>query len=439
MNTGSSTTASTDMRSFQGQVIDGRYQINEFIAEGHFGAVFRGEQMFLGCPTRQVAVKLSKHTGIKPEQAREIFADIFVLAQAMDEMRDSDARHHLVHVYDAGLTPALDHRAYIVMEYVPGATLEEQFRSYKKVSAPQLLAWASQIAKGVGGLHRLPSPLVHRDLKPDNVLLGVDNTVRIVDFGLTARLNAMGKVPGVAGTLKYMAPETHMGQSEPASDVYSIGLMLYEGLTGVLPFDHLIPPLELPVSCHAQWLHEHKQRIHITPPSALNNTVSRELDSLILRCLKFSPSERWRNGGDLFKGIDALLHPSSLLPDAAALEEARRLRAANQLPEALAAFERGLSAPQPQAEVRVELLNESSELLEHLKRFNEAADKLTRLWSMIEHSGSLLPQSEERAALLDRLASLLHQAGRSFQAQQITDKRRTLFSMVPRSMGDPAR
>jgi eukaryotic-like serine/threonine-protein kinase len=418
-----------DMRSFKETTLAQRYFLEKYIAEGNFGAVFLSKQMFLDQPARRVAVKLSKHTGIRLEQARELFADVFVLAKAMDEMRDAVARSRLVHVYDAGLAEAQDHRAFVVMEFVEGTTLGEQIRSRERVPAFKLLNWAREIAQAISGLHRLPKPLVHRDLKPDNVLLGLDNAVRVVDFGLTATLDEHGLVPGVAGTYQYMAPETTQGKSRPASDIYSIGLILYKGLTGRLPFDELVVPFHLSPPEQKRWLYNRKQDFVIEPPFKLNNTVSHELDALVLRCLAFDADQRPRDGQELLSALDEL-EAEPPWPDAVALKEGRALVARD--PEgALAVFDRGLGVPQPHPAVQAELLRESAALLEQQGRFKEAADRLVRLWSLIRDSGTLIPLAKERAALLHRISRLYRRAGNGYQADRFELDRKQQFPRVP--------
>jgi serine/threonine protein kinase len=299
----SHTIPSVDLRSFEGKILRESYLLQKYIGEGVFGAVFKSEQSFLGVPARRVAVKLSKHSGISINTARIIFADAFLLAQIMDQMMDAQARSRLVHVYDMGILPEEDHRAFIVMEYIQGTTLTQQFALFRRVPAVLLLKWAQQLCHALADLHRLVPPILHRDLKPDNILLGLDHTLHIVDFGLAARLLHQGYTPGVVGTLSYMAPETTQGESVPASDVYSLGVILYEGLTGQHPFAHLFPPPDLPAWSHCDWLYRQKSTNRLTPPSFLNNTVSATLDTIVLRCLEFHVHRRYQNAGDLLRDL----------------------------------------------------------------------------------------------------------------------------------------
>jgi len=99
------------------------------IGQGNFGVVYLGEQAFFDEPVRRVAIKVCKHPDITPETARKLFRDAFMLAKVMDKMTDTEARSHLVHVYDMGLAPELGNRGYLVMEYIEGTTLYRQFSS----------------------------------------------------------------------------------------------------------------------------------------------------------------------------------------------------------------------------------------------------------------------------------------------------------------------
>ncbi|MFJ4711300.1 serine/threonine-protein kinase [Streptomyces sp. NPDC088785] len=299
----------TDLREFLGRVIDGRYLLREWIGGGGFGAVFRSDQYVLGRAVRPVACKVSRRPGLTERTAGELFADVLVLADVMGTMTDLEARRHLVHVYDAGLAHDLGGRAYLVMEYVQGGTLAAEFARMERVPPRLMVKWARQIAVALRGLHCLLPPLLHRDLKPDNVLLGQDRAVRLIDFGLAARMRATGQADGVAGTTRYMAPETAGGAGLPASDLYSLGLLLYEGLTGRPPYAHLAAPLDLPDRALAQWLVEAKRAAPPVRPSSVEAAVPPELDEIVMRCLELRPEDRFRTADEVIAALDALPGP----------------------------------------------------------------------------------------------------------------------------------
>jgi eukaryotic-like serine/threonine-protein kinase len=402
-----------DLHAFEGRTLQGTYLLRTHLGEGNFGAVFLSEQRFLGVPVRRVAVKLSKHVGMDVDTARSVFADAFLLAEAMDQMTDAEARSHLVHVYDVGLAKDADNRGFLVMEFVEGTTLQAQFRSYTRVPAPLLVKWARQICLAMKGLHALSPPVLHRDLKPDNVLLGLDRSVRVVDFGLAAKLVNLGFVPGVAGTTAYMAPETMRGASMPASDVYSIGLMLYEGLTGRLPFSHLIAPGDLPKELHLDWLHDARRALVVAPPSTLNATVPRHLDPIVLRSLAFAPHERFQNAGELLEALTAGAPAASAGSDA--LGEGQRLRRDANPQGAREALERALGAAGVPRDERYALLVELGTVLDELGNHLDAAGRLAEAWNLARDT-TVLRSRAERAALLDRIAETYRRAGNQYQA-----------------------
>lgn len=404
-----------DMKSFEGKTLQRKYLLEEYKGGGNFGAIFKSYQQFLGVKVRRVAVKLSKDTGFDIDKAKDIFADVFMLAEAMDEMTDAEARSHLVHVYDAGILPEESNRIFVVMEYIQGTNLAQQFESFHcRVPANLLLKWTHQICCALKGLHTLVPPLIHRDLKPDNILLGIDLNVRVVDFGLAARLMYKGYVPGSIGTIKYMAPETIKGESVPASDVYSIGLVMYEGLTGQLPFAQLIPPVNLPQPMHIDWLYKQMSTIRPSPPSSLNNTVTSQLDAIVLRCLKFNPSERFSNAGELLKALDNL-YTSQQDSDVSALNEGRRLKAAGDLNGARRMFEQGLTVASSSKETRFALLRELGEVLVVLKECPKAVERLVEAWKLAENS-AILRRLQERTLLLEDIAGASRLCGNDYMA-----------------------
>jgi len=412
---GNSSNASSDvdMRSFTGKTLKESYLLQEYIFEGNFGAVYKSEQYFLDVPVRRVAVKISKEVNIDINKAKDIFADAFLLAHAMDEMDDAEARSHLVHVYDVGILRELDNRLFVVMEYIQGTTLAAQFESYKRVPANLMMKWARQICQAVAGLHDMIPPVLHRDLKPDNILMGIDRTVRVVDFGLAAKLMHHGYVPGVAGTTAYMAPETMKGESIPASDVYSIGILLYEGLTGSHPFGHLVPPIDLPKSLESDWIYNEKGKIKPALPSKLNNTVTPEIEGVIMRCLEFNASRRYVNAGAL---LGALQQKEKAEPvDVQALQEGKELMAANDLEGARAILEIGMSKASSSKENRFHLTRNLAEVMDRSEEHAEAVAKLVEAWKLTK-SGAILRTREERAQLLEQIVQAYRKIGNEFQA-----------------------
>ncbi len=278
-----------------GQTIAGRYRLNAVQASGAFGTVFHAHQYFCSRFMRPVAVKVSRQSGLTEENAPGLFGDAIVLARLLAEGdHDHEGRAHLVQIFDMGLLPEHDDRAYLAMEYVDGSPLLSHMRAAGRFSVATGLRFVKQICRALSLVHAQGA--VHRDLKADNILVDRRGVVRVVDFGLAAFADErIGFVPGAMGTFTYMAPETVYGRSTPASDVYSLGLLLYELFTGGGP--HLSAPWrndEKDDRCDENY--RIKKSFRFDPPSQAQNEIRNDyrwLDALILRCLETEPERRF--------------------------------------------------------------------------------------------------------------------------------------------------
>jgi eukaryotic-like serine/threonine-protein kinase len=209
-----------------GLILDDRYQLGEPIAAGGVGQVWRAADLLLD---REVAVKL-----LRPEYADH--PDTLERFRAEAKHAGSLTHPCVARVYDYGSAgPAIP--PYLVMEYVNGPSLADML-AVDPVHPVLALDVAAQAAAGLDAAHRIG--LVHRDIKPGNILIGADGLVKITDFGIAhAAGSAPITGPGlVMGTTQYMAPERIAGgQATPASDLYALGILIYECLTGLPPFD----------------------------------------------------------------------------------------------------------------------------------------------------------------------------------------------------------
>jgi serine/threonine-protein kinase len=292
-----------------GQTLAGKYKLVEVRAAGAFGTVFRGEQSFCGHFLRPVAVKVSRQTGLDDESAPHLFGDAIVLARLLagdgPAGADDEGRRHLVQIHDMGLLPEHDGRAFVVMEYVDGLPLVSHMRAAGRVSVAIGMRFVKQICRALALVHGQGA--VHRDLKADNILVDRRGVVRVVDFGLAAFADPqLGFAPGEMGTFTYMAPETLHGRTTAASDVYGLGLLMYELFTGGGP--HLSAPWRTDDGDHRDEHLRLKQSLAFRPPSEVQNEIRNDyrwLDGLILRCLECDPARRFADAGRLLAAIEA--------------------------------------------------------------------------------------------------------------------------------------
>src|ERR1039457_4245101 len=253
-----------------GTLLGGRYRLDAQIGRGGMSTVYRAFDIVL---ERPVAIKLMH---------REIASDSDQLERFRREARSvAQLSHpHVVTVIDAGEEPSPDgqHAAgaggvgtpYIVLEYVDGETLKELIRREGPLDIPQAIAYAIEIARALGAAHeRL---IVHRDVKPQNVLIGVEGGAKITDFGIARTLTEEGLTMDgrVLGTTDYVSPEQAIGQSVTGqSDLYSLGIVLYEMLTGTVPFSG-----ETPVAVAMKHVREDVPDVQLVRPEVSAATAS---------------------------------------------------------------------------------------------------------------------------------------------------------------------
>src|SRR5665811_1010677 len=212
------------MSTLLGTSLNGRYRLEARIASGGMSTVYRALDEIL---ERQVAVKLMN---------REIASDSDQLERFRREARAvAQLSHpHIVGVIDAGED---DGRPYIVFEYIEGETLKDRIRRLGRLPIAEAVAYAIEIARALGAAHA--RHIVHRDVKPQNVLIDEEGSAKVTDFGIARTLDEDGLTADgrVLGTTDYVSPEQALGQYvNGQSDLYSLGVVLYEMLTGEVPF-----------------------------------------------------------------------------------------------------------------------------------------------------------------------------------------------------------
>ena len=262
----------------------GQYEVQDFIGQGAMGLVYRAYHVQL---QRTGAVKVLQ--GIAPDP--DTTARFRHEAQAIAQMRHPN----IVNVYDFG---EHDGVPYMIIEFVPGGSLANRL-SNGPLDAATALKYLRGIAAGLDHAHALG--IVHRDVKPANVLLEKDDTPVLADFGLAKLMqgSSLKSMTGVTtGTPAYMAPEQVTGtRVGPAADRYALATMAYEMLTGVIPFDGegLMEVL---------YAHVHREPI---PPSARNSALGPRVDAVIMRGLAKDPNARWESCTAMIDALGAAL------------------------------------------------------------------------------------------------------------------------------------
>jgi serine/threonine-protein kinase len=352
-----------------GKTLAGKYRLVQARAAGAFGTVFLGHQYFCNHFVRPVAVQVSRQTGLTEETAPYLFGDALMLAHLIANA-PPEGRQHLVPIHDMGLLPEHEGRGFLVLEYVDGQPLLAHIRAAGRIGVATGLRYARELCRGLAVLHAQGA--VHRDLKPDNVLVDRAGMVRLVDFGLASFTDPrLGFAPGELGTFTYMAPETLRGRSAPASDVYGLGLLLYELFTGAGP--HLVAPWPRPGEDRGgEACQRIKAGLHFPPPSQVHNEIRNDhrwLDGLILRCLEADPGRRFRDAGQVLEALEA----------------------GDGCPAPVAGEETPTSPHNPPAPEGDELIREARRLLA-ARQFAEAVDHLgihrPAEWVVLDQSGA---------------------------------------------------
>ncbi|GLB64290.1 protein kinase [Dietzia sp. NCCP-2495] len=261
----------------------GRYEIGATLGFGGMSEVHRGRDTVLG---REVAVKI-----MRPELARdETFYQRF-----RREAQNSASLNHpsIVAIYDQGEEPTADGSLpYIVMEIVEGDTLRDIVRMDGPMELERALGVMADVCGALDFSHK--KGIIHRDVKPANIMISRDGAVKVMDFGIARAVSdsssTLTKTSSVLGTAQYLSPEQARGETVDArSDLYSAGCVLYEMVTGAPPFTG-----ESPVAVAYQHVRETPK-----PPSSVNPDVSRYVDAVIMQAMAKNPENRYASAGDM--------------------------------------------------------------------------------------------------------------------------------------------
>ncbi|MCI2958839.1 Stk1 family PASTA domain-containing Ser/Thr kinase [Agromyces atrinae] len=282
-----------------GRLIDGRYQVRSRIARGGMATVYLATDLRL---ERRVAIKIM-HGHLADDAT---FKDRFV-----QEARSAARLAHpnVVNVFDQGQDAD---SAYLVMEYLPGITLRDLLKDYTSLTPEQTVDIMDAVLSGLAAAHK--AGIVHRDLKPENVLLADDGRIKLGDFGL-ARAASANTATGQAllGTIAYLSPElVTRGVADARSDIYAVGIMMYEMLTGEQPYVG-----EAPMQIAYQ--HANDQ---VPAPSSKNPAIPAAFDELVRWSTERDPEQRPRDARELLdrlRSIESSVRRPDPIPTGATL------------------------------------------------------------------------------------------------------------------------
>lgn len=273
-----------------GDVLGNRYEIEEIIGSGGMAIVYKATDRLLN---RYVAIKMLRE---ELKDDKEFVERFRIEAQSAASLNHSN----IVSVYDVGRENGLD---YFVMEYIDGATLKERIQA-GPIGWKTACKYATQICEAIEHAHR--KNIVHRDIKPHNIMLTKDDIIKVTDFGIARAVTSSTIVRqgNVIGSVHYFSPEQACGGAvDFKSDIYSIGVVLYEMLTGKVPF-------EAENSVAVAKMHVDMQP---EPPEYINPTVPKQLGEIVLKAMLKQPAKRYASAADFAEDLKkVIVSPSSV-------------------------------------------------------------------------------------------------------------------------------
>jgi len=269
---------------YVGQIFDNRYRIEKVIGIGGMAIVFKATDLLM---RRLVAVKILKD---------EIAGDEPSVKRFINEYKAVAMLSHpnIVDLYDVSVR---DNIKYIVMEYVDGITLKNYMRHREVLNLREIISYTAQILRALDHAHK--KGIIHRDIKPQNIMLLKNGAIKVMDFGIAKLPNAetVTMTDKAIGTVYYISPEqVSGGQIDSRSDLYALGVMLYEMATGQLPFT-----AETPVSVALMQVND-----VALPPRQINPQIPVGLEQMILRAMQKEQDARYQSAGDMLAHLQKL-------------------------------------------------------------------------------------------------------------------------------------
>jgi serine/threonine protein kinase len=269
----------------QGQKV-GKYEIVRSLGSGGFGSVYLARDTWLDI---KVAIK------VPHKQSAELY-------KLLKEPRLQAALNHpnIVRMIAAEKESRV---FFMVMEYVKGKTLEKILEKERALAWERAVDYVRQIAHGVDHAHK--NKVIHRDLRPSNIMISEDGTAKITDFGTSAWLNNVPYASTRIGSPPYMAPEQFLGKASYQSDIYSLGCIFYETIIGRPPIFDPDPFKIL----------EKAQQGRITPPRLRNSKIPREIDEIIMKCLASKAEDRYQRTAEVIHALATLKNRDEKMPE----------------------------------------------------------------------------------------------------------------------------
>lgn len=275
----------------EGAKIRDTYEVERFLGEGAFAEVYRVNHRFLG---RQ-AMKVLKQTNLSVEEVTKMLGEAILLSRI--------GHPNIVRVFDANTVETeYGTSGFFTMEYVPGGTLDKFWRSYgtKHVQVATCVDIMKQVCRGLCVAHSANPPIIHRDIKPQNILIGYEADglrARLSDFGLAKEVNPLTLLATAAGTLAFKPPELFREKRADSTtgDIFALGATMYLLLTDELPFH---------VDSDLGWGQDVKKWKVPDKPSEWNVLVNPMLDRIVMKCIDFDPQKRYQTADELLADLE---------------------------------------------------------------------------------------------------------------------------------------